>query len=317
MKKKLAVLVLTGIMALGMTACGGSTDSGNASDTNTEADATTETDTTTEADTNAGDWDSTRDITVVSREDGSGTRGAFIELFGIQEEVDGEKVDMTTEEANITNSTSVMMSTVAQDEYSIGYISLGSLDDTVKALKIDGTEATADNIKAGTYKISRPFNIAVKEGLSDAAQDFVNCILSTEGQEVVADNKYIPLDDTQAYASNGASGKVVVAGSSSVSPVMEKLKEAYASANSNVEIEIQTSDYTTGMQNTIDGVCEIGMASRELKDSELEQGLTPTVIALDGIAVVVNNDNPTDDMTSDQVKSIFTGDVLTWEDALN
>ncbi|MDD7370318.1 MAG: substrate-binding domain-containing protein [Blautia sp.] len=317
MKKKLAVLVLTGIMALGMTACGGSTDSGNASDTNTEADATTETDTTTEADTNAGDWDSTRDITVVSREDGSGTRGAFIELFGIQEEVDGEKVDMTTEEANITNSTSVMMSTVAQDEYSIGYISLGSLDDTVKALKIDGTEATADNIKAGTYKISRPFNIAVKEGLSDAAQDFVNFILSTEGQEVVADNKYIPLDDTQAYASNGASGKVVVAGSSSVSPVMEKLKEAYASANSNVEIEIQTSDSTTGMQNTIDGVCEIGMASRELKDSELEQGLTPTVIALDGIAVVVNNDNPTDDMTSDQVKSIFTGDVLTWEDALN
>lgn len=317
MKKKLAVLVLTGIMALGMTACGGSTDSGNASDTNTEADATTETDTTTEADTNAGDWDSTRDITVVSREDGSGTRGAFIELFGIQEEVDGEKVDMTTEEANITNSTSVMMSTVAQDEYSIGYISLGSLDDTVKALKIDGTEATADNIKAGTYKISRPFNIAVKEGLSDAAQDFVNFILSTEGQEVVADNKYIPLDDTRAYASNGASGKVVVAGSSSVSPVMEKLKEAYASANSNVEIEIQTSDSTTGMQNTIDGVCEIGMASRELKDSELEQGLTPTVIALDGIAVVVNNDNPTDDMTSDQVKSIFTGDVLTWEDALN
>lgn len=317
MKKKLAVLVLTGIMALGMTACGGSTDSGNASDTNTEADATTEMDTTTEADTNAGDWDSTRDITVVSREDGSGTRGAFIELFGIQEEVDGEKVDMTTEEANITNSTSVMMSTVAQDEYSIGYISLGSLDDTVKALKIDGTEATADNIKAGTYKISRPFNIAVKEGLSDAAQDFVNFILSTEGQEVVADNKYIPLDDTQAYASNGASGKVVVAGSSSVSPVMEKLKEAYASANSNVEIEIQTSDSTTGMQNTIDGVCEIGMASRELKDSELEQGLTPTVIALDGIAVVVNNDNPTDDMTSDQVKSIFTGDVLTWEDALN
>ena len=317
MKKKLAVLVLTGIMALGMTACGGSTDSGNASDTNTEADATTETDTTTEADTNAGDWDSTRDITVVSREDGSGTRGAFIELFGIQEEVDGEKVDMTTEEANITNSTSVMMSTVAQDEYSIGYISLGSLNDTVKALKIDGTEATADNIKAGTYKISRPFNIAVKEGLSDAAQDFVNFILSTEGQEVVADNKYIPLDDTQAYASNGASGKVVVAGSSSVSPVMEKLKEAYASANSNVEIEIQTSDSTTGMQNTIDGVCEIGMASRELKDSELEQGLTPTVIALDGIAVVVNNDNPTDDMTSDQVKSIFTGDVLTWEDALN
>lgn len=320
MKKKLAVLALTGIMALGMTACGGSTDSGNTSGTDANTESTAENEEAGAKDTNAAEesnWDSTRDITVVSREDGSGTRGAFIELFGIEEKIDGEKVDMTTEEANITNSTSVMMSTVAQDEYSIGYISLGSLDDTVKALKIDGTEATADNIKAGTYKISRPFNIAVKEGISDAAQDFINFIMSTEGQQVVADNKYIPLDDTQAYASNGASGKVVVAGSSSVSPVMEKLKEAYASANSNVEIEIQTSDSTTGMQNTIDGVCEIGMASRELKDSELSEGLTPTVIALDGIAVVVNNDNPTDDMTSDQVKSIFTGEVLTWEEALN
>lgn len=320
MKKKLAVLALTGIMALGMTACGGSTDSGNTSGTDANTESTAENEEAGAKDTNAAEesnWDSTRDITVVSREDGSGTRGAFIELFGIEEKIDGEKVDMTTEEANITNSTSVMMSTVAQDEYSIGYISLGSLDDTVKALKIDGTEATADNIKAGTYKISRPFNIAVKEGISDAAQDFINFIMSTEGQQVVADNKYIPLDDTQAYASNGASGKVVVAGSSSVSPVMEKLKEAYASANSNVEIEIQTSDSTTGMQNTIDGVCEIGMASRELKDSELSEGLTPTVIALDGIAVVVNNDNPTDDMISDQVKSIFTGEVLTWEEALN
>lgn len=232
------------------------------------------------------------------------------------EEVNGEKMDMTTEEANITNSTSVMMSSVAQDEYSIGYISLGSLNNTVKALKIDGTEATAENIKAGTYKISRPFNIAAKEGLSEAGQDFINFILSKEGQAVVADNNYIPLDSAEAYASNGASGKVVIAGSSSVSPVMEKLKEAYAEMNSNVEIEIQTSDSTTGMQNAIDGVCDIGMASRELKDSELDAGLTPTVIALDGIAVIVNNSNPTDEMTSDQVKSIFTGDALAWDEAL-
>ena len=195
-------------------------------------------------------------------------------------------------------------------------MALGSLNDTVKALKIDCTEATADNIKAGTYKISRPFNIAVKEGLSEAGQDFMNYILSKEGQAVVADNNYIPLDNAEAYTSNGASGKVVVAGSSSVSPVMEKLKEAYADANSGVEIEIQTSDSTTGMQNAIDGVCDIGMASRELKDSELEAGLTPTVIALDGIAVIVNNNNPTDEMTSDQVKSIFTGDALAWDEAL-
>lgn len=309
MKKKVAALLITGIMAVAMTACG-SSNSGTGDSGSTDGTAKAE----SSADAGS-DWDNTRDITVVSREDGSGTRGAFVELFGIEEEVNGEKVDMTTEEANITNSTSVMMSTVAQDEYAIGYISLGSLDDSVKAVKIDGSEATAENIKNGSYKISRPFNIATKEDLSDAAQDFEDFILSTEGQKVVEDNKYIPLDDVSDYKSNGASGKVVVAGSSSVSPVMEKLKEAYQSVNSDVEVEIQTSDSTTGMQNAIDGVCDIGMASRELKDSEKEAGLTPTVIAMDGIAVVVNNDNPTDELSSDQVKSIFTGDVLTWDEA--
>lgn len=310
MKKKLAALLITGIMAVAMTACG---SSNSGTDNSGSTDGTAKTESSADA---GSDWDNTRDITVVSREDGSGTRGAFVELFGIEEEVNGEKVDMTTEEANITNSTSVMMSTVAQDEYAIGYISLGSLDDSVKAVKVDGSEATAENIKNGSYKISRPFNIATKEDLSDAAQDFEDFILSTEGQKVVEDNKYIPLDDVNDYKSNGASGKVVVAGSSSVSPVMEKLKEAYQAVNSDVEVEIQTSDSTTGMQNAIDGVCDIGMASRELKDSEKEAGLTPTVIAMDGIAVVVNNDNPTDELSSDQVKSIFTGDVLTWDEAL-
>ena len=310
MKKKVAALLITGIMAVAMTACG---SSNSGTDNSGSTDGTAKTESSADADS---DWDNTRDITVVSREDGSGTRGAFVELFGIEEEVNGEKVDMTTEEANITNSTSVMMSTVAQDEYAIGYITLGSLDDSVKAVKIDGSEATAENIKNGSYKISRPFNIATKEDLSDAAQDFEDFILSTEGQKVVEDNKYIPLDDVSDYKSNGASGKVVVAGSSSVSPVMEKLKEAYQAVNSDVEVEIQTSDSTTGMQNAIDGVCDIGMASRELKDSEKEAGLTPTVIAMDGIAVVVNNDNPTDELSSDQVKSIFTGDVLTWDEAL-
>ena len=310
MKKKVVALLITGIMAVAMTACG---SSNSGTDNSGSTDGTAKTESSADA---VSDWDNTRDITVVSREDGSGTRGAFVELFGIEEEVNGEKVDMTTEEANITNSTSVMMSTVAQDEYAIGYISLGSLDDSVKAVKIDGSEATAENIKNGSYKISRPFNIATKEDLSDAAQDFEDFILSTEGQKVVEDNKYIPLDDVSDYKSNGASGKVVVAGSSSVSPVMEKLKEAYQAVNSDVEVEIQTSDSTTGMQNAIDGVCDIGMASRELKDSEKEAGLTPTVIAMDGIAVVVNNDNPTDELSSDQVKSIFTGDVLTWDEAL-
>ena len=258
------------------------------------------------------------DITVVSREDGSGTRGAFVELFGIEEEKDGEKVDMTTDEASVTNSTSVMMTTVAGDENAIGYISLGSLDDTVKAVKIDGVEAAVDNVSNDSYKIARPFNILTSDKESDAAKDFVNYIMSSDGQKIVEDNGYIKeAADAKAYeAADGVSGKVVVAGSSSVSPVMEKLKEAYQAVNSDVEVEIQTSDSTTGMQNAIDGVCDIGMASRELKDSEKEAGLTPTVIAMDGIAVVVNNDNPTDELSSDQVKSIFTGDVLTWDEAL-
>ena len=284
--KKLVAAALIGVMTMGLTVCGAS----------------------------AADFDSSEDITVVSREDGSGTRGAFIELFGIQEEQDGEKVDMTTDEANITNSTSVMMTTVADDEYAIGYISLGSLDDSVKAVKIDGAEATVDDINDGTYKIFRPFNIATKGDVSDAAQDFINYIMSKDGQAVVEENKYIAVGEPEDYTSNGAEGKVVVAGSSSVSPVMQKLKEAYEKVNDKVEIEIQTSDSTTGMQNTIDGICDIGMASRELKDSETEAGLTATVIANDGIAVVVNNDNPIDELTSDQVKSVFTGETTTWAD---
>ena len=256
-------------------------------------------------------------IDVISREDGSGTRGAFIELFGIEEEENGEKVDKTTDEASITNSTSVMMSSVANDANAIGYISLGSLNDTVKAVKIDGAEASVDNVKNGSYKVVRPFNIVLGKKASDAANDFVSYIMSAEGQKIVQDKGYIPVDEAAAsYKATGAKGKVVVGCSSSVSPVMEKLKEAYQAVNSDVEVEIQTSDSTTGMQNAIDGVCDIGMASRELKDSEKEAGLTPTVIAMDGIAVVVNNDNPTDELSSDQVKSIFTGDVLTWDEAL-
>ena len=253
-------------------------------------------------------------ITVVSREDGSGTRGAFIELFGVEEkDADGNKVDNTTEEAEITNNTAVMMSTVAGDVDAIGYISLGSLNDSVKAAKIDGVEATAENIKSGEYKVSRPFNIATNGEVSDVAQDFIDYILSPEGQAVVEENGYIAVDSTEAESTQ-PEGKVVVAGSSSVTPVMEKLKEAYAEVNPNAEIEIQQSDSTTGMTSAIDGICDIGMASRDLKDEELEAGLTTTTIANDGIAIIVNNDNPTDDLTADQVKSIYVGEVTTWGD---
>lgn len=256
-------------------------------------------------------------ISVVSREDGSGTRGAFIELFGIEEkDADGNKIDNTTEEAIVTNSTSVMMTTVAGNPAAIGYISLGSLNDTVKALKIDGADATVENIKSGSYKVSRPFNIATKGTLSEAAQDFEDYILSAEGQAVIEENGYIAADDAaKPYAGKQPSGKVTVAGSSSVTPVMEKLKEAYAAVNPNAEVEIQESDSTTGMNSTIEGICDIGMASRALKNSEKEAGLTETKIAIDGIAVIVNKENSFDGMTSEAVKGVFTGEITDWSSA--
>ena len=264
------------------------------------------------------DFDKAKEIGVITREDGSGTRGAFIELFGVEEkDSNGEKVDKTVETAVTTNSTSVMMTTVAGDLYSIGYISLGSLNDTVKAIQIDGVDPTVENIKDGSYKISRPFNIATKDGLSEAAQDFIDFIMSADGQKVLEDNGYITVaEDAAAYAGSMDSGKVVIHGSSSIAPVMEKLKEAYLEKNPNVTIEVQQSDSSSGMTDAIDGTCDIGMASRELKDSETSEGLTPTVIALDGIAVIVNNDSPVTNLTIQQVKDIFTGVSAVWSDVL-
>ena len=317
MKKKVISLFVTGMLAVGMLAgCG----SDNAADTTTDAAATNEAQTadaaTEEAPAeNTADFDASEYINVLSREDGSGTRGAFIELFGIEEkDADGNKVDNTTEEATITNSTSVMLTSVASDEYAIGYVSLGSLDDTVKAVSIDGADATVENIKDGSYTIARPFNIATKGDVSEVAQDFINYIMSAEGQAVITENGYIGSDDAAAFESNGATGKVVVSGSSSVTPVMEKLKEAYLAVNTGAEIEIQESDSTTGMTDAAAGTCDIGMASRELKDSETEQGLTATTIAMDGIAVIVNLDNPTTNLTTDQVKNVYVGDVATWDE---
>lgn len=252
-------------------------------------------------------------ITVVSREDGSGTRGAFVELMGIEEKIDGEKVDMTTLEASITNSTSVMMTTVAGDENAIGYISLGSLNDTVKALKVDDVEATAENVANGEYAVARPFNIVTGEEISETAADFMNYIMSAEGQQIVEDNGYIKVDtEAAAYEAADVEGKVVVAGSSSVAPVMEKLAEAYETVNEDVEIEVQVSDSTTGVNFAIEGSCDIGMASRDLKEEEAEQGVTATVIAQDGIAVVVNNANDIEGLTSEQIRAIFVGEITDW-----
>ena len=254
-------------------------------------------------------FNSKKTISVMSREEGSGTRGAFIELFGVeQKNSSGKKVDYTTEEAAITNSTSVMLTSVAGDIYSIGYVSLGSLNDSVKALKIEGVDATVSNIKNKSYKISRPFNIAVKEKLSAPAQDFVNFIMSSEGQKIVEKNKYIAVE-SKSFTSNKASGKVVVAGSSSVSPVMEKLIEAYKSVNPNARIELQTSDSTTGVTNAANGTCDIGMASRGLKETEKAKGLKEITIAIDGIAVVVNKANPLVNAKIEIVRDIYMGKI--------
>ena len=255
-------------------------------------------------------------ISVVSREDGSGTRGAFVELTGVEEkDADGNKTDNTTADAIISNSTEIMMTTVSGDEYAIGYSSTGSLNDTVKALNVDGVEPTAQNIKDGKYSLSRPFNIATKGTPGKLAQDFIDYILSEEGQKVVEDNGYIAsVDDAKAFKSSGESGKLVVAGSSSVTPVMEKLAEAYKAVNKKAEIEIQESDSTTGMTAAADGTCDIGMASRELEDSEKDKGLPSQAIALDGIAVIVNTQNTRTEITTDMVKKIFTGEVTDWSD---
>ena len=303
-RKLMAVALIAAMAATMAVGCGGSSSdkSAEGSTDNSSADS-------------GSDFDTSNDITIVSREDGSGTRGAFIELFGIEEkQSDGTKVDMTTTDAQITNNTSVMLTTVAGDEYAIGYVSLGSLNDTVKALKIDGEEATEQNIKDGKYKICRPFNIATKKGAdNELAKDFISYIMSKEGQQVISDNGYIGDDSAEAYAGTKPSGKVVVGGSSSVSPLMEKLIEAYKKVNPNADIALQTSDSTTGMTSTIEGSYDIGMASRELKDDEASE-LEATVIATDGIAVIVNKANTADELSADQVKSIYVGDVTTWDE---
>ena len=249
------------------------------------------------------------EITVISREEGSGTRSAFIELTGV--EVD--KVDKTTQKAEINSSTAVVMQTVAGNKAAIGYISLGSLDNSIKSVDVDGVAATAENVKNGTYPISRPFNIATLGELeNEAAQDFLNFILSDEGQAVITEKGYVSTATTGAFTSTNPSGTVTVAGSSSVSPVMEKLAEAYMALNPAVTIQLQTSDSSTGMSSAIEGLCDIGMASRAVKDSEQAEGLIPTTICMDGIAVVVNQENSISNLTLEQIRQIFTGEVTDW-----
>lgn len=265
---------------------------------------------------NSGTGTGTDAISVLTREEGSGTRGAFIELLGIEEKnADGKKVDKTIDTAETTNSTSVMITTVQGNKAAIGYISLGSLDKSkVKALKVDGAEAATDNVKSGEYKVSRPFNIATKGDATGVASDFIKFILSADGQAVVEKNGYISEGNTGAYKASGQKGKITIGGSSSVTPVMEKLKEAYVKVNPDVTVDVQQNDSSSGMKGAIDGIYDIGMASRDVKDSEKEAGLNSIKIALDGIAVIVNKDNALDAITSEQIKNIYTGSLTKWSE---
>lgn len=301
MTKKITATALFGVLAVSAFAgCGSASSSSNGS---------------SDAGSDAAKFDASKTISVVTREEGSGTRDAFTELTGVLLKDGDNKTDNTTTSAVTINSTEAVITNVKDNEAAIGYISLGSLNDTVKALKIGGVEATADNVKSGDYAVSRPFNIAYKGELSDVAQDFVDYIMSSDGQKIVSDNGYVTVSENAAYSGKKPSGKISVAGSSSVSPVMEKLAEAYQKVNTNAKVEIQTSDSSAGMQSAMGGTCDIGMASRDLKDEE-KSALKVETIAKDGIAVIVNNANTCDDLTLDQVKSIYTGETTVWSDII-
>ena len=301
MTKKITATALFGVLAVSAFAgCGGANSSSNGS---------------SDAGSDAAKFDASKTISVVTREEGSGTRDAFTELTGVLVKDGDNKTDNTTTSAVTINSTEAVITNVKDNEAAIGYISLGSLNDTVKALKIGGVEATADNVKSGDYAVSRPFNIAYKGELSDVAQDFVDYIMSSDGQKIVSDNGYVTVSENAAYSGKKPSGKISVAGSSSVSPVMEKLAEAYQKVNTNAKVEIQTSDSSAGMQSAMGGTCDIGMASRDLKDEE-KSALKVETIAKDGIAVIVNNANTCDALTLDQVKSIYTGETTVWSDII-
>lgn len=301
MTKKITATALFGVLAVSAFAgCGGAGSSSNGS---------------SDAGSDAAKFDASKTISVVTREEGSGTRDAFTELTGVLVKDGDNKTDNTTTSAVTINSTEAVITNVKDNEAAIGYISLGSLNDTVKALKIGGVEATADNVKSGDYAVSRPFNIAYKSELSDVAQDFVDYIMSSDGQKIVSDNGYVTVSENAAYSGKKPSGKISAAGSSSVSPVMEKLAEAYQKVNTNAKVEIQTSDSSAGMQSAMGGTCDIGMASRDLKDEE-KSTLKVETIAKDGIAVIVNNANTCDDLTLDQVKSIYTGETTVWSDII-
>lgn len=281
---KAVTLSLAALMVLGLAGCGGGSQESS---------------------------DGAGGITVISREEGSGTRDAFVEITGVME----DDVDRTVDTAEISNSTSVVTQSVAGNEAAIGYISLGSMSDEVKSLKLNGVEATVDNVKSGDYELQRPFNIVTKGELEKLPQDFVDFIMSADGQAIIEEEGYIAVSDgAEQYEASGLEGTITLAGSTSVAPVMEVLADKYKELNEGVTIEIQQTGSGAGIQSTIEGVCDIGMASRELKDEEASEGLDSQEIALDGIAVIVNTANAVEDLSMDQLMKIFTGEITSWSE---
>lgn len=286
------IITCAALMLTGMAACSSGTSSSKSSD---------------------GSKSDLGSIAVISREDGSGTRGAFTELLEI---TDADGNDATVETAEVTNSTSVMMTTVAGNKNSIGYVSLGSLSSDVKALEVDGAEPTVDNIKSGKYKVARPFNLVFnKADLSDIASDFVSFILSKEGQTIIGNEGYISQDATESYKASGLKGKVSLAGSTSVAPVMEVIADEYKKLNPDVTVEIQQSGSSAGISSAIEKACDIGMSSRALSDEEAKK-IKSTQIATDGIAVIVNKSNSVKGLTSEQIKNIFLGTTTEWNEVV-
>lgn len=324
--RKITLSAAALLMAAAFAGCSGNTTSASSNSSSAAEAGSSAADTSAAADSSAADStasDSTAskldtDITVVSREDGSGTRGAFVELMGIEQKNEaGEKEDMTRGDAEISNSTNGVMMSVAGNVDAIGYISLGSLNDTVKALDVNGVECSVADIKSVDYVVARPFNVCYQQAKLDgnaAAKDLIAFIESDDGQKIIADNGYIAIDSTGAYAPSGVTGAISLNGSTSVGPIMEKLCEAYKALNPDVSIDIQQTGSGAGITSVTEGTCDIGMSSRELKQEELDAGLTEMKIADDGIAVIVNLENPIENITSDEVMKIYTGEINNWSE---
>lgn len=294
--KKFASIMMMLILAIGLVACNNGEES---------------TDTSQE---NGSEFDNSAPITVVSREDGSGTRGAFTEITGILAEENGEEIDKTTVEAMIQNSTNGVMTAVSGDPNGIGYISLGSVNDSIKVLNVEDVVANPEDVKDGSYKLARPFNVAwSEESIGEIGQDLLEFIHSDQGQKIVEEEGYISVGEMNPYEASNLEGNITVAGSTSVTPVMEKLTEAYIALNPNVQIDIQSTGSSAGMTSAMEGSANLGMASRELKDEELAV-LSSTEIAIDGIAVIVNNENPLENLTMEQIRQIFTGEIVEWSE---